>query len=413
MTKKFDFSILRLRNFRLLMLTGMFNSLAWQSQAVIVGWQVYSLTHSVFMLGLTGLAEALPAFIAAFFAGHFVDTGHPRRIYTGCLLVQAINTFCLLIVAGGFAGWSDHNILLFIFCGVFISGFARTFTGPAGFALLPAIVARADFPAAYAWSRVSRQAASLIGPTVAGLLYGGYGAKGAWLMLAMFIGAAALCSSSLDVSHERKTEKREAAWASIKAGWEFILKAPVLLPVMALDMFAVLFGGAWAIMPAYADQVLHVGAQGLGVLRAAPGIGGIFAALILAARPMKQFTAVRMMWAIAGFGLCIIGFGLSHVFWLSVVFLLASGVADNISLVISGTLIQLLTPDNMRGRISAINSMFFTSTNEIGAFESGTAAQLMGLVPSVVFGGCVTVLVVMVTAMISPKLRKTSVSVES
>jgi hypothetical protein len=224
---------------------------------------------------------------------------------------------------------------------------------------------------------------------------------------------AFFCVSFLNIKHEPGKEKREAAWVSIKAGWTFVLKTPVLLSLMALDMFAVLFGGAVAMLPAYADLVLHVGSEGLGALRAAPALGGVATALTLAVKPMKKITAVRMFWAVSGFGACMVGFGLSHIFWVSLVFLVISGAFDSVSMLIRGTLMQLLTPDTMRGRVSAINSMFIISSNEIGSFESGTAARLMGLVPSVVFGGCMTLVVVLTTAFSSSKLRKTVVDTQA
>jgi len=196
---------------------------------------------------------------------------------------------------------------------------------------------------------------------------------------------------------------------SIVAGWKFILQKPVLLSVMTLDMFAVLFGGAVAMLPAFADQVLHVGSEGLGALRAAPALGAMVTALFLAVRPMRHLSAKRLLWVVAGFGVCMIGFGLSHIFWLSMLLLILSGMFDCVSMVIRSTLMQLLTPDNMRGRVSSVNSMFVISSNEIGAFESGTVARLIGLVPSVVLGGFATLLVVGVTALLSPQLRRTVV----
>jgi MFS family permease len=410
MIKKLHFSVLRLPNFRLLLFTRMFVGMALQAQAVIVGWQVYSLTKDPFMLGLTGLTEAVPAIIGALFAGHFIDIGQPRRIYTGCIFALTLNIFSLLFVAGGFAGLDHHRLLVFIFSSVFISGLARSFSMPANFSMLSRIVKREEIPAATAWLSSGMQTAFIAGPALAGIVYGGYGARGAWMLPAFLIAVALFCVSFLDVNHERSKDKREAAWVSIRAGWTFILKTPVLLSLMALDMFAVLFGGAVAMLPAYADQVLHVGSEGLGALRAAPALGAVTTALVLAVKPMKNITAVRMFWAVAGFGACMVGFGLSQLFWLSMVFLIISGVFDSVSMLIRGTLMQLLTPDNMRGRVSAINSMFIISSNEIGSFESGTAARLLGLVSSVVVGGCMTLLIVAGTAFVSPKLRKTVVS---
>ncbi len=412
MREKLNFSVLRLRNFRLLLFTRMFVGMALQAQAVIVGWQVYSLTKDPFMLGLTGLTEAVPALVGALFAGHFIDVGHPRRIYTACIATLALNIFLLLFVGGGFAGLDHHHLLVFIFSSVFISGLARSFSIPANFSMLSRIVTREEIPAATAWLSSGMQTAFITGPALAGLVYGGYGARGAWMLPAFLIGMALFFVSFLNVNHVRDAQTREAAWVSITAGWKFILKTPVLLSLMALDMFAVLFGGAVAMLPAYADQVLHVGSEGLGALRAAPALGAVTTALILAVKPMKRITAMRMLWAVAGFGLCMLGFGLSHLFWLSMLFLVISGVFDSVSMLIRGTLMQLLTPDSMRGRVSAINSMFIISSNEIGSFESGTAARLLGLVPSVVFGGCMTLLIVAGTAFISPKLRKTVVNAQ-
>ncbi len=412
MIKKLSLSVLRIRDFRLLLFTRMFVMMALQSQAVIVGWQVYSLTKDPFLLGLTGLTEALPAIACAFFAGHIVDIGQPRRIYTLCIATLALNTLALLLVAGHMPSLAKDTLLIFIFTGIFISGLARSFIMPSGFSLLSRIVVRTEIPAAMAWLSSGFQIAAIGGPAVAGLIYGGYGAGGAWMLPAFLMSAALLTVSFLRTTHIRNAEKREPTLQSIKAGWRFILKTPVLLSVMALDMFAVLFGGAVAMLPAYADQVLHVGSEGLGALRAAPALGAVVTALMLALRPMKQVSALRLLWVVAGFGLCMIGFGLSTLFWLSMLFLIASGAFDSVSMLIRGTLMQLLTPDDMRGRISAINSMFIISSNEIGAFESGSAARLLGLVPSVVLGGIATLLVVATTALISPRLRKTVVSAQ-
>lgn len=406
MLKKLSLSVLRVRDFRPLLLTRMFVTMALQAQAVIVGWQIYSLTKSPFLLGLTGLAEALPAITCAFFAGHFVDVGYPRKIYTACIAMLAFNTFGLFLVAGGFIHTPAGNVLVYIFAGVFVSGMMRSFLMPSAFSLLSRIVSRPDIPAATAWISSGVQAAAIMGPAVAGLVYGGYGPSGAWFLPAFLMALALVMITSLRTPHTRNGEKREPVMQSIKAGWNFILKTPLLFSVMALDMLAVLFGGAVAMLPAYADQVLHVGSEGLGALRAAPAFGAVLTALVLATNPMKRITAARLLWAVAGFGLCMIGFGLSTVFWLSMLFLIISGCFDSVSMLIRSTLAQWLTPDHMRGRVSAISSMFIISSNEIGAFESGSAARLLGLVPSVVVGGIMTLFVVATMAGFNPKLRK-------
>ena len=412
MIKKLSFSVLRLPDFRLLLFTRVFVIMALQAQAVTVGWQVYSLTKDPFLLGLTGLTEALPALAAALFAGHIVDSGQPRRIYILCVAMLALNIFGLMLVGGGTIALPKHLLLISIFTGVFISGLTRSFIMPATFALRLRIVPRNEIAGATAWLSTGAQTAFIGGPALAGLVYGGYGAHGAWMLPAFLIAMAFILASCLRVPHVLRVEKREPALQSIKAGCAFILRTPALLSLMALDMFAVLFGGAVAMLPAYADQVLHVGASGLGALRAGPALGAVTTALILAIAPMKQVSAARMLWTVAGFGLCMIGFGLSTAFWLSMALLIASGVFDSISMLIRSMMMQRLTPDNMMGRVSSINSMFIISSNEIGAFESGTAARLLGLVPSVVAGGCMTLLIVAATALISPKLRKTVVNMQ-
>ena len=408
-----SFSVLRLRDFRVLLFSRVLVTMAMQAQAVIVGWQVYSLTHDPFILGLTGLAEALPAIFCALFSGHIVDSGRPYKIFASCIAALAINMVMLLMVAGGMVH-VPGPVLYWIFAGVFLSGMARSFVMPSSFALLSQIVPRPQMPAASAWLTSGFQTGIIAGPTLGGLIYGGYGVRAAWMLPASLMSMAFLLILAISRAprHWRNVATREPAVKSITAGWRFILNNPVLLSVMALDMFAVLFGGAVAMLPAIADQVLHVGSAGLGALRAAPASGAILTALLLAVRPFRTIRATTLLFVITGFGLCMIGFGLSTSFWLSMGLLAVSGAFDSVSMVIRSTLMQLLTPEAMRGRVSAVNSMFIISSNEIGAFESGLAARLLGLVPSVVFGGVGTLVVVAATAMLSPKLRRTMVDTQ-
>ncbi len=304
------------------------------------------------------------------------------------------------------------DIVPYLFFGVFMSGLARSFIIPASFTLLPQIVTRPDIPAASAWLNSGFQIAAIGGPAIAGYIYGQSGPGAAWIMPAALMSFACVLTMMVEVQH-KKIEQRAPAVESIKAGWKFILGKPVLLSVMTLDMFAVLFGGAVAMLPAYADQVLHTDAEGLGLLRAAPAIGAVLTALFLALWPMKVLSARRLLWVVTGFGLCIIGFGFSTIFWLSAIFLALSGAFDSVSVVIRGTLMQLSTPENMRGRVSSVNSMFIVSSNEIGAFRSGVSANWLGLVPSVVLGGFATLLVVAVIAFSSPQFRRTVVNTDS
>lgn len=405
-------SVLRNRDFRLYLFTRLFGTMAMSGQAVIVGWQVYSLTKDPFMLGLTGLAEAIPAITCALFAGHLVDRSRPHFLFLSAVAIINLNMLMLLLLAGGII--AVPNLLVWIFAGVIISGFARSFLQPSGFALQGQIVPRAQMPAASSWLISAFQIGAVSGPAVAGLIYGSYGPRAAWttVTLLMFAELLVIIAMSKETKRYHSGQKREAFIHSVTEGWKFILQNRVLLSVMVLDMFAVLFGGAVAMLPAYADQVLHVGSEGLGALRAAPAFGAGFTALVMAVWPLKHIRASLLLWVVTGFGFCMIGFGLSTVFWLSIIILILSGVFDSVSMVIRSTLMQLLTPDNMRGRVSSVSSMFIISSNEIGAFESGLAARLLGLIPSVVFGGIGTLVVVSLTALLSPKLRKTVVSAD-
>lgn len=401
-------NVLRLADFRRLLCTRMCGLMALQAQAVIVGWQIYSLTKDPFMLGLAGLVEAVPAIACALFSGHIVDISRPHRVYLTCLSALALNTFMLFLLGGGIIHPSDTSVIPWIFGGIFISGVARAFIMPSTFSLLPQIVPRSDIPAASAWLSSGFQLAAITGPAVAGIIYGGYGATVAWAMPTVLMSVAVLVAASMHphTKQFRNSAKREPAAESIKAGWRFIWHNQSLLSIMALDMFAVLFGGVVAILPAYADQVLHTDAQGLGLLRAATAVGAIATALYYAFKPMKKIHAVNLLWVITGFGVCMVGFGLTTHFAVAFVLLAISGAFDSVSMVMRSTLMQLLIPDAMRGRVSSVNSMFIISSNEIGAFRAGTGAALMGLVPSIIAGGIGTLVVVAVTAWRAPKLRR-------
>lgn len=401
-------NVLRIGNFRRLLLGRCCGIMALQAQAVIVGWQVYSLTHDPFMLGLTGLVEAVPAIGCALFAGHLVDISRPYRIYLACIAALLLNTLMLFLLAGGVLHEGDSDVLPFIFLGIFISGVARSFVMPSTFSLLPQVVPRSEIPAASAWLSSGFQLAAITGPAVAGIIYGGYGARAGWAMpMALMLVAFVTILSMKGAPRQFRRDKtmREPAAKSIKAGWRFIWHNQALLSIMALDMFAVLFGGVVAILPAYADQVLHTNAQGLGILRAATAVGAIGTALYFALKPMKTIRAVNLLWVITGFGLCMIGFGLTTHFIVAFVMLALSGAFDSVSMVIRSTLMQLLIPEEMRGRVSSVNSMFIISSNEIGAFRAGTGAALLGLVPSILMGGVATLAVVAFTALKAPKLR--------
>lgn len=406
--------LFRIAAFRHLLFTRFFTALALQSQAVIVGWQVYSLTKSPFLLGLTGLVEAVPAILAAFYAGYVVDQVHPRRVYIGCLGVLALNAIALLAQAGGFFQLDDRHVLYALFAGVFFSGVARSFVMPAAFSMTPMIVPRRDIPAALPWFHGGFQVASMGGPALAGLVYGGYGPQVAWFIPALCAFFAFLLACSIrGLPPREKPAKREKFLKSLRSGWSFIMDNRLLLSIMVLDMFAVLFGGAVAMLPAFADEVLALGSEGLGLLRASPAVGALAVSVLLALFPLRRPSGRVLLAAVTGFGLSMIGFGMSGSFAAAAFFLALSGVFDSVSVLVRGAMMQFLTPDHMRGRVSSVGSMFIISSNEIGAFESGTAARLMGLVSSILFGGIVTLVVAAVTAVAVPGLRRAVVHADS
>jgi MFS family permease len=409
--KSTSLPVLRIADFRLIVATRFLAYFALQCQAVIVGWQVYQIKPDPLLLGLIGLAEAIPAITSSFVSGHVVDNNRPLAIYRLSTFALFINTCILWIAASPFVHLGADARLVMLFAGVFISGAARSFASPAVFTMIPRVVPRPLISSAAAWNSSAYQFASIGGPALGGLIYayGGvvtaFSVPPAFLLISCFL-QTRFSSSTAKMKSE---STREPYLKSISTAIAFAVKEKVLLSTMTLDMFSVLFGGAVAILPMFADQVLASGSTGWGLLRAAPAIGSVAVAVILAVRPLEVISGRTLLIVIAGFGLTTIGFALSTTFWLAFGFLLASGAFDGVSMVMRSTILQLLTPDHMRGRISALNSVFITSSNEIGAFESGLAARLLGLVPSLIFGGAMTVAIVAATAGLVPELRKTRI----
>ncbi len=401
---------LKIPDFRRLLLTRMGVTFALQSQGVIVGWQVYEITKDPFMLGLIGLTEGLPAIISSLFAGHIVDTKNPKLIYRLSILVLFLNSSLLCLLGGGFVNPPSGTILPWLFLGIFFSGLFKAYIGPCSFSLLPKIIERKNIQSASAWLSSGFQSSFIIGPALAGLLYGFGGASLAWKVPVISLAFAFIFSLYLKVSanHPRLTTP-VPAFQNIRAGWEFLLKSPVLLSVMALDMFAVLFGGVTAILPAFASDILHIGPEGLGLLRASPALGAICLSVFFALFPMKSLSGKKLMFAVCGFGLSMIGFGLSESFVTAVFFLALSGGFDAVSVIMRGTITQFLTPEDMRGRVSSLSTMFIISSNELGAFQSGVAASLLGLAPSIIAGGFAALTIVGLTGYFSPPLRKLNI----
>lgn len=402
------YAALRLPPFRWFVSSMLTMTLGAQIQAVVVGWQVYDITKDPLSLGLMGLAEALPYISMALWAGNVADRGSRRRIALVALTVLVACSAALLVLTATGAATRGRGGLLAIYLVIVVSGLARSFLQPARQGMNAEIVPRAMLPNAVTWRTSIWQTAAVLGPATGGFLYGFAGPTIAYAvdLALMVVALVTFAMVAYRPAPRERTEEAESRWASLTTGVRYVLRQPVLAGAMTLDMFAVFFGGATALLPVFADQVLHVGPRGLGLLRAAPAAGAVVMSLVLAHRPPMRAAGRRLFASVALFGCCMIGFALSRSVVLSLVLLALSGAVDMVSVVIRSTLLQTWTPTHLMGRVSSVNSIFVGSSNEIGMFESGVAAKLLGLVPSVVFGGCMTLLVVAFTAWRVPVLRR-------
>ena len=389
--------------FRWLLLYRICTLLSYQIVAVTVGWHVYELTRDPWSLGLIGLAEVIPFFCVAPFSGYLVDHLPRRKLGAAACCVLAANAAVLALVATGRlpidGTWP-------IYAAIAVGGIGRSFLGPVYNALFARVLKREQFARGAGMGSVVFQAGLVLGPAAGGVLVGAAGKSAAYALAAGFAIAAALALLRMPVTEPAPQLQRGPVFASIGEGLRFVFGHQVLLAALALDMFAVLFGGAISLAPAFIKDVLHAGPEALGILRGAPALGSVAVAVWLSRRPLQANAGRILLGAVVGFGACMVGFGLSQLFWLSASFLLLSGVFDGVSVVLRSTILQLSTPDDMRGRVSSVNSIFISSSNELGAFYSGAMARLLGLVPSVVLGGFVTMGVVAATAWRAPKLRQ-------
>lgn len=380
-------------------------TLAIQIMSVSVGYFVYELTGDPLMLGFIGLAEAVPAIGIALYAGHLADKMNRRNILVACVATLLLCAVALLVIALYQYNMPRNNLLAGIYLVMFCTGIARGFFSPTNFAFLPQLVPKELLPNAITWNSSTWTAASITGLGIAGLLYGFAGVTAAFGVMVGLCVVALGIVLSIAPRPIPPADFSETAIVRIREGLRFVANNQLIKSAIAMDLFAVLFGGAVALLPVFAKDILHVGPQGLGVLRAAMSVGAISTAFFLAHRPLHKGAGKIMLFCVLGFGLCMIGFGLSRMFWLSFFFLFLAGVFDEVSVFIRSSLVQFQTPDHMKGRVSSVNTIFITSSNEIGAFESGLAARLLGTVPSVVFGGIMTLLVVGITWWRAPKLR--------
>jgi MFS family permease len=392
------YAALRFRDFKLLLVGRFIATLGEQMLVFAVGWELWIRTHNELALGLIGLVQVIPVIVLSLPAGHVADQYNRKRIIfvTQVLLASCSIGLALLSVAQG-------SIALVYICLLGI-GIARSFNGPATSTILPQTVPPEMFSNAATWSSSSWQLAAVIGPALAGIVVGLLNSVTELYIFDAIAGLTFLVMVSVMRSKPIKQAQKSTTLDSLAEGARFIRTNKVILAAITLDMFAVLFGGAVTLLPVYATDVLHVGPEGLGIMRAAPSIGALLMAFFIAHRPPFKRAGITLLWAVAGFGLATIVFGVSKSFILSIAMLALLGGLDNISVVIRSTLLLVRTPDEMRGRISSINSIFLGMSNEMGGFESGLAASLIGPVGAVVFGGVGTILVVLGIARVFPEM---------
>src|SRR6056297_2105591 len=402
------YAALRYKEFNIFLIVRFAMVFAWSMQFIVIEWQVYSLTKDPLSLGIIGLMEVIPAVGMALFAGHIVDQKEKRNLLVKCIFGFSVISFGLFVLS-----WPSleetletHTILYGIYGLVFLGGLVRAFLGPTIFSLIALIVPKNIYPNAATWSSSTWQLASVLGPALAGFSISFIGVH--WSMCVIFGFSILALITLFQIPRKPIMNPKigEPVFQSLREGLKFVFNTKAILGALTLDMIAVLFGGAVALLPVFAQDILHVGSEGFGILRAAPAVGASITMLGSTRFPLHKNAGKKLLWAVFGFGICIIVFGMSTYFWLSVIALFISGAVDGISMIIRQTILQLKTPDHMRGRVASVNSMFVGSSNELGAFESGVTAKLMGTVTAVVFGGSMTLLTVIFTGIVSPTFRK-------
>ena len=401
-------NVFRFSEFRSYIICRFLFILVMNMQATLISWKVYDMTKDPFSIGLIGLFEFVPAMITSLFSGQFIDKNDKKYVLQWSILMNILLTTGLLLATLPIAAktFGQSTTLIIIYSVVFFTGIVRAFSGPSSFALVSQLIPEEFLTNAVTWHSASWQAAVVMGPAFAGLLYGKWGITPTFsLMVGLFI-TAFIAILFISPKPAVLVKKGESIIESIRQGFQFVWKTKEILGTVTLDLFAVFFGGATAMLPYFADVVLKVGPAGLGLLRSVPAIGSLVVLIIITLRPLKSQQGRTMLWCVAGFGVSIIIFGLSQYFWLSVLALFIGGVLDGISMIIRSNILQLKTPEEMRGRVASLNSIFVMSSNELGEFESGFTSKLMGVVPAVIFGGCMTMLIVATTWLKIPSIKK-------
>ncbi|MBS1729568.1 MAG: MFS transporter [Bacteroidetes bacterium] len=398
----------RIPEFKFLMLGRYTFVMSLRMMSTVLGWWIYLLTRDPFAIGLLGLSEVIPAISLALYAGHFIDLHEKKRLILRGLILYTTCAILLFLFSTSFTSshLSNHGIALCIYFIIFCTGIIRAFVGPVFNVLLAYIVPKNYLQNATTWSQGTWLGASVSGHATGGFLIALIGISGTLLTIICLMTLSFIFLTKLKRKPPTENPGEKRTWESVKEGLRFVYKTKELLGAITLDMFAVFFGGAAAMIPVYAKDILNIGAEGFGWLNASTDLGSICSVILLTIAPMQAKQGKKLFFAVAGFGICVMVFAFSKSFWLSFGALVISGMLDGISVVVRGTIMQLKTPDNMRGRVLSVNSMFINSSNELGQFESGIAAKLFGVVPSVFFGGCLTLIVVVTTWFKAPALRK-------
>jgi MFS family permease len=403
--------IFKNRDFTLFILVRLFLTLAIQMQFSTIYLQIYyEYTNNELVLGLIGLTEAIPFILTSFFSGHVADLLPKKRIISGSAILLMFGALFLYFNSAPFFSFLKEAGLAVLFTIVFLFGIIRAFLGASTNPFLSQLVPRTSYTYSATWNSTAWHTGAILGPVVSGILYG-FGGKyhADWCHLTeviLFLLSLFLLAQIKNKGLPLVREKKESMIESMKVGLRFVFRTRMILSAISLDLFAVLFGGAVVLIPAFTDKILHLGPEAYGLLRTAPAIGAVISAFIMAAYPPSKKAGVALLWSVVAFGIFTILFGLSTSYWLAFVMLFLTGAFDNVSVVIRHSILQLMTPDNMRGRVSAINNIFVGSSNEIGAFESGVTARAMGLVNSIVFGGIMTIATVAGVHRINPELSK-------
>ena len=406
--KNDPFIALRITEFRNLMVGRFLFIMGLRMMGTLVGWWIYELTNEPFAIGLIGLAEVIPAVSLALYAGHVIDISEKRKLLLKGVSLYWICAIALLFLSTSIssAKFTNLQIAIGIYFIIFCTGIIRSFTGPSFGTLVGAIIPKELLQNATTWSQGIWLTASILGHAMVGFIIAGYGHSGALFVVISLVSIGYNFISRIKPQPPHANVVDQKTMESVKEGLRFVFRSKELLGALSLDLFAVLFGGAVAMIPVFAKDILKVGPIGFGWLNAAADIGAMLIIILVTFIPARKNQGKKLLFAVGGFGICIILFALSKIFWLSFAALVMSGILDGFSMIVRGTIVQLKTPDHMRGRVMSVNSMFINSSNELGQFESGLAAKALGVIPSVIFGGSMTILVVVTTWFKAPSLRK-------